>query len=93
LKKTINVGAWVGERLVGTVRVLSDGYFFNTIPELMVDPEFQRRGIGRELMYRAVDLTPGGHFFSVPRPAMRNFSSDWDFNAVRLVSLGVGRQF
>ena len=39
LEKTINIGAWMGERLVGSVRVLSDGYFFNTVPELMVDPE------------------------------------------------------
>ena len=63
LKKTINVGAWAGDLLVGTVRILSDGYFFNVIPELMVDPEFQRRGIGRELMYRAIELAPGGHLF------------------------------
>src|SRR4030095_1246 len=52
LKSTINIGAWSGERLVGSVRVLTDGYFFNTVPEVMVDPEFRKHGIGRELMRR-----------------------------------------
>ena len=55
LSRSINVGAWYGDRLVGSVRVLSDGYLFNTIPEVMVDPAFQRRGIGRELMHRALE--------------------------------------
>ena len=63
LSKTINIGAWRGDRLVGSVRVLSDGYFFNTIPEVMVDPDFQRQGIGRALMHRALALAPGGRVF------------------------------
>ena len=41
---------------------LTDGYFFATVPELMVDPEYQRRGIGR-LMRRALDAAPGGRLF------------------------------
>jgi GNAT superfamily N-acetyltransferase len=63
LQKTSNIGAWQGERLVGAVRVLSDGYFFSTVPEVMVDPAFQRQGIGRELMRRALELAPGGRLF------------------------------
>ena len=61
--KTINVGAWAGTRLVGTVRILTDGYFFSTVPEVMVDPDYRRRGIGRELMHRALALAPGGRLF------------------------------
>jgi predicted N-acetyltransferase YhbS len=63
LEKTINIGAWVGDRLVGSVRILTDNYFFATVPELMVDPEYQRRGLGRELMRRALDAAPGGRLF------------------------------
>jgi ribosomal protein S18 acetylase RimI-like enzyme len=58
LQKTINIGAWVGDRLVGSVRVLSDGYFFSTVPEVIVDPEYRRRGIGRELMRHALEVAP-----------------------------------
>ncbi len=60
---TQNIGAWTGGRLVGSVRVLSDGYFFSTVPEVMVDPDYRRQGIGRELMHRALALAPGGRLF------------------------------
>ena len=60
LQRTINLGAWDGPRLVGTVRVLTDGYFFATIPELLVDPDYQRRGIGRRLMEFALERAPRG---------------------------------
>lgn len=55
LERTDNIGAWDGDRLVGVVRILSDGYLFATIPEIVVDPDYRRRGIGRELMNRALE--------------------------------------
>ena len=48
LRRTINVTAWHGDQLVGCVRLLTDGYFFGTITEILVDPAWQ--GIGRRLM-------------------------------------------
>jgi GNAT superfamily N-acetyltransferase len=73
LKSTINVGAWSGNRLVGSVRVLSDGYFFSTVPEVMVDPEFRKQGIGRELLRRALDAAPGGVLFLGAQPGNERF--------------------
>ena len=35
---------------MGSVRVLTDGYFYATMQELLVDPGYQRRGIGQRLM-------------------------------------------
>jgi len=70
---TINIGAWSGDRLVGSVRVLSDGYFFNTVPEVMVDPEFRKHGIGRELMRRALEAAPGGVLFLGAQPGNEKF--------------------
>lgn len=60
LERTINIGAWDGSRLVGSIRVLTDGYFFATIPEILVDPSYQRRGIGRHLMALALEHAPRG---------------------------------
>lgn len=60
LAKTINVGAWDGDRLVGVARLLSDGYAFAALAEVFVDPELQRRGLGRELLNRAFERTPRG---------------------------------
>jgi len=31
LTRTTNIGAWDDQRLVGAVRVLTDGYFFATV--------------------------------------------------------------
>ena len=58
--RTINVGAWSGDTLVGSVRVLTDGYFYSTIPEILVAPEYQRRGIGAQLMREALAHAPRG---------------------------------
>ncbi|MBI4306435.1 MAG: GNAT family N-acetyltransferase [Chloroflexi bacterium] len=65
LRRTLNVTAWRDETLVGCVRVLTDGYFFGTIPEIMVDPKYQRHGIGRALMERAWQACPTGLGFGV----------------------------
>jgi GNAT superfamily N-acetyltransferase len=58
LARTTNIGAWDGARLVGVVRVLSDGYTFSALADILVDPEYQRLGIGRELMQRALAAAP-----------------------------------
>ena len=63
LKKTLNVTAWDENTLIGSVRILSDGYFFGTIPEILVDPEYQGHGIGRRLMELAWKSSPTSLFF------------------------------
>ena len=73
LTRTTNIAAWDGERLVGAVRVLTDGYFFSTVPEILVDPDYQRRGIGRELMRRALAAAPRGALFFGARPESVGF--------------------
>ena len=42
LSKTINITAYDGAKLAGCLRILSDGYFFGTITELLVLPEYQK---------------------------------------------------
>ena len=73
LKSTMNVGAWSGTRLVGSVRILTDGYFFSTVAEVMVDPEYRRQGIGRELLQRALDAAPGGTLWVGAQPGQERF--------------------
>lgn len=74
LTRTSNIGAWDNDRLVGAIRVLTDGYFFATVPEILVDPDYQRRGIGRELMFRALAIAPrGALFFGAQRQSLGFF--------------------
>ena len=40
LTRTVNLGAWSQGTLVGSVRLLTDGYFYATIPEILVAPEY-----------------------------------------------------
>jgi ribosomal protein S18 acetylase RimI-like enzyme len=62
LQRTINLTARDQGHLVGCVRILTDGYFFGTIPEILVDPEYQGQGIGRALMEFAWERSPTGLF-------------------------------
>lgn len=48
------VTAWSGARLVGLMNALSDGTMTAYFHYLLVDPAFQSRGIGRELVARMV---------------------------------------
>jgi len=63
LEQSITIGAWDGARLVGVARILSDGYFFAALADIIVDPDLQRRGLGRELLNRAYAKTPRGSLF------------------------------
>src|SRR4029079_1810960 len=60
LAKTVNIGAWDGRRLVGSVRVLTDGYYCAPVQEMRVDPAYRGRGMGRHLMALALDRVPRG---------------------------------
>ena len=63
LSKTLNITAYDGETLVGCLRILTDGYFFGTITELLVLPDYQRQGIGSRLLQLARENTPTMLYF------------------------------
>lgn len=63
LSKTMNITAYDGETVVGCLRILSDGCYFGTITELLVLPEYQRRGIGSRLLELARENTPSVLYF------------------------------
>ncbi|MGI5883589.1 MAG: GNAT family N-acetyltransferase [Candidatus Spyradocola sp.] len=58
LSRTLNLTAYDGALLVGCLRILTDGYYFGTITELLVLPAYQRRGIGSALLRLARAHTP-----------------------------------
>lgn len=45
------VTAWYGERLVGIARSLTDFTYIAYLADLAVDIEYQRRGIGKQLIW------------------------------------------
>ena len=55
LNSTFVFSAWIDDRLVGCVRVLSDLHFRSIIYDLAVLPEYQNKGIGKELVQRCIN--------------------------------------
>lgn len=72
LSKTINITAYSGNTLVGCLRILSDGYYFGTITELLVLPAYQKRGIGSKLLQLAKANTPTMLYFGA-QPGVEAF--------------------
>ncbi len=72
LSKTNNITAYDGGTLVGCLRILSDGYYFGTITELLVLPEYRRQGIGSRLLQLAADNSPSTLYFGA-QPGVEAF--------------------
>ncbi len=66
LEKTLNMTAYDGDRLTGCLRILTDGYYFGTITELLVLPEYQHQGIGSRLLELARENSPLLYFGAQP---------------------------
>ena len=49
--------------LVGCLRILTDDYFFGTITELLVLPEYRKHGIGSKLLHLAKETSPTMLYF------------------------------
>ena len=72
LEKTLNITAYEGGRLAGCLRILTDGYYFGTITELLVLPERQRQGVGSRLLELARDHAPTLLYFGA-QPGAEGF--------------------
>lgn len=55
LNSTYVVSAWDGARLVGMARVVSDRVYIATLQQVGVHPDYQRQGLGSELVRRCMD--------------------------------------
>ena len=62
LHSTFVFSAWAEGRLVGCVRALSDLHFRSVLYDVAVLPEYQRRGIGSELVRRCMEACPGSEW-------------------------------
>lgn len=72
LSQTINITAYENEALIGCLCILTDGYYFGTITELLVLPEYQKQGVGSKLLQLAKDNTPTMLYFGA-QPGIEKF--------------------
>lgn len=73
LSKTVNIAAWHDDVLIGVARVITDGYLYAALADIAVHPDFQRRGVGRQLLARAYDATPRGTLYINARGGSTGF--------------------
>lgn len=50
------LGAYDGETLLGVIRVVGDGYSIVVIQDILVFPEYQRKGVGSALISKILAL-------------------------------------
>jgi len=62
INSTLVISAWENECLIGVVRVLSDKMFRSIIYDLLVLPEFQNKGIGKEMLMRCIAHFPNSEW-------------------------------
>jgi|SRR5438067_13457218 len=68
------VSAWDGDRLVGFARAISDGATNAYISTVAVLPQYQGRGIGREMIGRLLEGKEGIQFvLHAGRPGVKGF--------------------
>jgi len=91
------VAAKDGQRIVGMTRLMSDGGYFAVVLDVVVLPEYQGQGIGREMMSRAVahirdGLRPGEHSYTIltSAPAKEGFYEKMGFHQVPNEGEGAG---
>lgn len=54
-KSFLFAGAFAGEKLIGMARVISDGISDAYIQDVIVDPAFRKKGVGRRLVLALVE--------------------------------------
>ncbi|HIZ19948.1 MAG TPA: GNAT family N-acetyltransferase [Firmicutes bacterium] len=81
INSTLVISAWENELLVGAVRVLSDKMFRSIIYDLLVMPEFQNMGIGKELLKRCIEHFPTSEWLV---QTTENISSYYEKNGFKV---------
>lgn len=80
---TFVFSAWDEGKLIGCVRVLSDRMFRAVIYDLAVHPDYQHRGIGKELLHRCVAQCPDAEWLIQTEPHIAGFYEKQGFDRMK----------
>jgi N-acetylglutamate synthase-like GNAT family acetyltransferase len=53
------VTAWKDNQLIACGRMISDGQMYSAIFDVVVDPDFQKQGLGKKIMAKLSEKVPG----------------------------------
>jgi len=89
INSTIVISAWENEYLIGAVRVLSDKMFRSIIYDLLVLPEYQNKGIGKELVKRCIKHFPSSEWLVQTTEKVYNYYEKIGFKVNNDVFLSI----
>lgn len=78
------ISAWEGAQLLGLIRLVGDGFTIIYIQDILVLEAFQRKGIGRQLIEKALETYPNVRqnvLMTDDTPKTRTFYGSCGFNA------------
>ncbi|MEY4273235.1 MAG: hypothetical protein RL638_183 [Bacteroidota bacterium] len=67
------VGAFEGSKLVGLARVMTDFVYTSYLSDLAVDEEYQRKGIGKQLIKEVQKASPRTKIILISAPAAEKY--------------------
>jgi len=79
----IIVTAWDSERLIGIARAITDYSYATYLSDIAVDLDYQKKGIGKELMRRARQVAGKEvNFFLFAAPKAKDYYGHVGFQAI-----------
>ncbi|MFJ4655865.1 GNAT family N-acetyltransferase [Nocardia sp. NPDC088792] len=67
------ITARIDDRLIGIARSLTDGSYVTYLSDIAVDAEFQRRGVGRDLIRATREAAPQAKIVLLSAPAATDY--------------------
>lgn len=68
------------EKLIAFARAISDNYYYTNIFDVIVHPDYQKQGIGKELVTRLLEEFKGTYFFLTHTEGKRDFYEKCGFS-------------
>lgn len=78
------ISLWQGEKLCGLIRVVGDGLTIIYIQDILVNPSFQKQGLGSQLMTKIFEAYPEVRqkvLLTEETPGTRRFYESLGFNS------------
>ncbi|MTI66775.1 MAG: GNAT family N-acetyltransferase [Firmicutes bacterium] len=72
-KNSYYITAYVNDKLVGFSRAISDNHYYTGVYDVIVMPEYQKNGIGKNMMNIILDEFKGTYFFLTYTEGKREF--------------------
>ena len=78
-KNSYYITAYDENKLVGFARAISDNHYYTGIYDVVVRPDYQKKGIGKKLVTMLVDKFRGNYFFLTYTEGNKEFYENCGF--------------